>query len=155
MMVPYALALLFLGLANWLATTVLVEAEVTRDYRDWINKKYEQANEFPTSRSAWAWYKLKYLVGCHLCTGVWVGFAMALFIPPIVSVPFVGYVLTALTIKAIGHATLVFHKWGESVSSLHNATTEARKRNAEREAAFESAANFISESECECLTTSR
>lgn len=139
-MIPYALLLVFLGIANWLATTILVEAEITRDYRDWINSRYERTSEVFHPRKKWAWYKLKYLVGCHLCTGIWVGLVMALFIPPVIGTPFVGFVFTALIIKGIGHLTLVAHKLGEAISSRANAQAEehqefkaawAEKRNAD------------------------
>lgn len=116
------LLLLFLGVANWLATLILVESEVTRDYREWIGRRADYANEFPIVNplKAFLWHKLRYLVGCHLCTGTWVGFLMALFITPIVSVPVIGTVLTGLVIKGIGHLFLVIHKAGESYSTHKN-----------------------------------
>lgn len=128
---------IFLGIANWLATTILVESEVTRDYREWINRKADTAANrkayflggndrkwnftetekqvrLRVNRVAFLWNKLRYFVGCHLCTGTWVGLVMAAFIAPIVSIPFVGWVLTGLTIKGIGHLFLVVHKAGEA-----------------------------------------
>lgn len=124
-MLPYVALLIFLGIANWLATTILVEAEITRDYRDWIGKKYDYANEHPRSRSAWGWYKLKYLVGCHLCTGIWVAIVMAAFVPSVIATPVVGFGLTALIIKGIGHMVLVLHKLGEATSNMANARAES------------------------------
>lgn len=137
-MLPYAVLLIFLGIANWLATTILVEAEITRDYRDWIGKRYDEANEYPRSRSTWAWYKLKYLVGCHLCTGIWVGIVMAAFITPVIATPVVGFVMTALIIKGIGHMVLVLHKLGEAASNHANARAESERYTVESARAFDS-----------------
>lgn len=126
-----ASTVIFLGLVNWLATTILVESELFRPIRDrlvgqaprWRAEGYASRVEMvrelrqaqPTARLAalaeWASQsvparaKVNYLVGCHLCAGTWVGLAIALVAgSPIPGV--LGLMLGALVFKAIGHITL-------------------------------------------------
>jgi hypothetical protein len=71
-------------------------------------------------------HKLGYVLGCHLCSGTWVGFALAVAVP---NTPFhlrwwlPTVVLNGLVIKGIGHALLeVF-----SLARNLNAMLEGRK----------------------------
>jgi hypothetical protein len=50
--------------------------------------------------------KLKYLVGCHLCAGMWVSLAIAAFLPPVIGPWVVGWVLNGAIIKAVAHIVL-------------------------------------------------
>lgn len=112
-----------LGLVNWLVTLLLVESEVVRPFREWIANRYNAAHtsnrEVPSVRSdGWRvvlWYKAKYFVGCHLCTGTWVGVILAILTSwnkPLGS-GVIGIVLTGLLYKAIGHVVLILQKLGE------------------------------------------
>lgn len=117
---------LYLGLANWLVTLIVVESELCRPLRE-----RAAGSRLPTLREVWRALpdealrspdigselqrikttpvprrpKLAYLVSCHLCAGTWVGLAMAL----VAGSPFpglAGVVLGGLTYKALGHVTL-------------------------------------------------
>jgi hypothetical protein len=89
-----------LGLVNWIATTIVVESEFFRPLRDGIAQIGERR---PRHRAAWE--KASYLVGCHLCTGTWIGLVQALvFGSPWAGVP--GLVAGGLVYKALGHLTL-------------------------------------------------
>jgi hypothetical protein len=105
--------LFFLGLACWIATVIVTESELTRPARDWIATRTEHAT-VAGRRSKRVWQRLCYLAGCHLCTGTWVAGLLALFVPPAVSGGVVGWLVTALIIKAVGHAVFVLHKLGEA-----------------------------------------
>jgi hypothetical protein len=99
--------MLLLGLAAWIATSTIVEAEVFRDVREAIFKLYDR-------RPNWWTYKLKYFVKCHMCTGIWVSAVIALFVAPVASSGIVGWGLTALAIKGIAHLALVVQKLAEA-----------------------------------------
>jgi hypothetical protein len=99
--------IVLLGLAAWMATTVLVEGEIFRDFRELFDK-------LDTKYDNWLTNKLRYLVGCHLCTGLWVGLVIAAFIPAVASSGVVGWVLTGLAIKGVAHLFLVIQKAAES-----------------------------------------
>jgi len=107
----------FAGLAAWIATSTIVEAEVFRDVREACDKVHDKYNN-------WWSYKLRYLVHCHMCTGIWVSAVIALFISPIVSIPVIGWGLTALAVKGIGHSFLVLQKLFEAITSKQNAEAE-------------------------------
>lgn len=109
--------LILLGLAAWIATCTIVEAEVFRDVREAVDKLHERKNN-------WFTFKLRYLIHCHMCTGIWVSGIIALFVNPIVSGGFFGWALTALAIKGIAHLTLVVHKLGEAKANADNANAE-------------------------------
>lgn len=115
--------IVLLGMANWLATLLIVESELFRPLREWIFRHWQNAIRFDsdftatelmenvqvleTFHESYLWRQAKYLVNCHLCVGVWVGFAEALvLVHPLIGSGVVGIVLTALVFKAIGHATL-------------------------------------------------
>ncbi len=110
--------LLLAGLAAWIATSTIVEAEIFRDVREGCDKVHERYNN-------WWSYKLRYLVHCHMCTGIWVSAIVALFIPAFVSGGLFGWALTALAIKGIAHSFLVLQKLGESVTNAHQAKADA------------------------------
>lgn len=115
--------MLMLGVANWFATTLLVESEIFRPVRGWVRNQYDKATG---PRSAAVWSKLHYLVSCHMCAGTWVALAMALFAPAVVSVPVIGWLLTALVIKGIGHLVLLLVNMGNARVELDRAqATEA------------------------------
>jgi len=112
------IVLLLAGLAAWIATSTIVEAEIFRDVREGCDKVHEKYNN-------WWSYKLRYLVHCHMCTGIWVSAIVALFIPAFVSGGLFGWALTALAIKGIAHSFLVLQKLGESVTNAHQAKADA------------------------------
>ncbi len=99
--------LIMLGLATWIATSIVVEAELFRDVRCFIDKLHGRYDN-------WLTYKLRYLIQCHMCTGIWVAAIVAIFVPPVASSGIVGWGLTALAIKGVAHLLLVIHKAGES-----------------------------------------
>ncbi len=111
-----------LGLVNWLVTLLLVESEVTRPMREWVQHQFEKASNWeaqlitPTVRNdGWRvvlWYKAKYFVGCQLCTGTWIGWLMAAFTPwnrPL-GTGVLGVLLAGFLYKAIGHLVLIIQK---------------------------------------------
>jgi hypothetical protein len=121
------LLFLLLGFAAWIATSIVTEAEIFRDVREACDKLHNKHNN-------WWTYKLRYLIHCPMCTGIWVSAIIALFVAPIVSVPFVGWGLTALAIKGIGHAFFVLQKMAEAFTDRKNSQTEWSKFDlAERE----------------------
>ncbi len=102
--------LIALGLATWIGTSVIVEAEIFRDVReafDWLHNRYDN----------WLTYKLRYLIQCHMCTGIWVAAIVSLLVPPVIGSGFVGWGLTALAIKGVAHLFLVLHKLGDAYTS--------------------------------------
>jgi hypothetical protein len=101
------MVMLLAGLAAWIATAIITEAEIFRDVRDACDKLHDKHNN-------WWTYKLRYLIHCPMCTGIWVSAIIALFLTPIVSVPVVGWGLTALAVKGIGHLFLIFQKLAEA-----------------------------------------
>jgi hypothetical protein len=113
MVLVYVLA----GLAAWIATSTIVEAEVFRDVREACDKIHEKRNN-------WWTYKLRYLIHCHMCTGIWVSAIIALFIPAFVSGGLFGWALTALAIKGIAHSFLIFQKAAEAYTDRKKAETE-------------------------------
>lgn len=108
------LTMLLLGLAAWIATSTIVEAEIFRDVREAVDK-------LDNKYSNWLSYKLRYLINCHMCTGIWVAGVIAVFATPFVSSGIVGWALTALAIKGIAHLALVVHKLAdEKINWLAN-----------------------------------
>lgn len=101
--------LFFAGLAAWIATSTIVEAEVFRDVREAIDRLHERKNN-------WFTYKLRYLIQCHMCTGIWVAAVMAIWLPPLVATPVIGWGITALAVKGIAHLFLVLQKLGEALT---------------------------------------
>jgi hypothetical protein len=114
------LTLLILGLAAWIGTSTIVEAEVFRDVREACDKLHDKHNK-------WWSFKLRYLVHCHMCTGIWVSAILALFVPPLVASGFVGWGITALAIKGVAHSFLVLQKLGEAWTD--KAKSEAEYQN--------------------------
>jgi len=117
--------ILLAGLAAWIGTSIIVEAEIFRDVREAIDRLHDRKNN-------WWTYKLRYLIQCHMCTGIWVSGIIALFVPAIVSVPVVGWGITALAIKGVGHSFLILQKYFEAKTSEHNAQADLRKIDVER-----------------------
>ena|ERR1700754_3208500 len=105
---------LLLGLAAWIGTAVITEAEIFRDVRDACDKLHDKHDN-------WWTYKLRYLVHCPMCTGIWVSGIIALFVTPLVSVPFVGWGLTTLAIKGIGHSFFILQKYFEAITDRQKA----------------------------------
>ena len=103
--------LIVLGLVNWLATTIVVESELFRPLRAWVDIRHARW-VLPDGRRARrhkaAWLKLRYLLACHLCAGTWIGFLEAALVPSVrpAGGGFVGWAIAGLAIKAIGHITL-------------------------------------------------
>lgn len=112
--------LLALGLAAWIATSTIVEAEVFRDIREACDRVHEKCDN-------WWTYKLRYLVHCHMCTGIWVSALIAIFVPAIASSGLIGWGLTALAIKGVGHSFLVLQKLAESRTDLNRSDTTISK----------------------------
>jgi len=115
---------LLAGLAAWIATSTIVEAEVFRDVREACDKIHEKHNN-------WWTYKLRYLIHCHMCTGIWVSAVVALIVPPFVSGGILGWALTALAIKGIAHSFLVLQKLGEAVTRKQNAEADYNEHDLE------------------------
>jgi len=111
------ITMLMLGLAVWIATCIIVDAEIFRDVREAVNRLY-------TAHPNWLTYKLRYLIQCHMCTGIWVAAIVAFFVPPVASSGIVGWGLTALAIKGIAHLFLVVHKLGEALTDNYNVNQE-------------------------------
>lgn len=101
------------GLVNWLATTIVVESELARPLRDLVVRRRAAADrggaEIDADRGGWRW--LDYLLRCHLCAGVWIGIAEALYLAPRLAPRLPGpawaaWPFAALLIKAVGHLIL-------------------------------------------------
>lgn len=107
-----------LGLINWLITTIVVESELTRPLRDWVDRTPTRRVKRWVPQRTTLRAKAAYLIGCHLCTGTWIGLAQALTVPHLgpFGTGITGWVLAGLLYKAIGHATLVLHKAGEAIA---------------------------------------
>jgi hypothetical protein len=118
--------MILFGLAAWIATSTIVEAEVFRDVREACDKVHER-------HSNWWTYKLRYLIHCHMCTGLWVSALIALFVPPVLPITFVGWGLTALSIKGIAHLFLIVQKLAESSTDKANSATALNKADLARE----------------------
>jgi hypothetical protein len=114
------------GLAAWIATSTIVEAEVFRDVREACDKLHDKHDN-------WWTYKLRYLIHCHMCTGIWVSAIAALCIPAFVSGGIIGWGLTALAIKGIGHSFLVLQKLFEAISDRQNSEADGNKFNLARQ----------------------
>lgn len=112
------MSLVIYGIVCWLATLILVESELFRPLREWVDyhRQWSAIDRIynrrrPPWHKAWVypfWSKLGYLVGCHLCAGTWVGLVIAAVTGYRVDgqYGFVGFVLAGLAIKAVGHLTL-------------------------------------------------
>lgn len=113
------IAFLLLGLANWFGTLLVVESEFFRPLRAWCEDRYTNAER---RFSSWFWWKVNYMINCQMCAGTWVGLALAPLAPAIFpSLWGLGFVVTALVIKAIGHLILVLHKLGEAKTNRDKA----------------------------------
>lgn len=77
---------------------------VTEESRQWVARELDArlSRQRRTRHRAEAWYKLAYMTGCHLCLGLWVGWAIAL----VVSGPLPHFLLNGLLYKAVGHLVL-------------------------------------------------
>lgn len=97
-----------LGLVCWISTTILVESELCRPLREWVDARRVKPVGPPVlgrARRVWWADKLAYLVGCHLCTGTWVAFALvAFFGSPWAE--WYGFIAGALLVKAVAHLVL-------------------------------------------------
>jgi hypothetical protein len=118
------------GLAAWIATSTIVEAEVFRDVREACDRVHNKHNN-------WWTYKLRYLIHCHMCTGIWVSALIALMVNPFVSGGVLGWGITALAIKGIGHSFLVLQKLFEAKTEEHTQHAALQKHDLERELAWE------------------
>lgn len=148
----FILIVLALGLANWFATTLIVDSEFFRPLREWVARKNVNAVEafsadtpFRTRVREVFWRKTMYLVGCHTCTGTWVGFAIAAFLPTSLVVPGIwpvaGLVLNALAIKAVGHLVLAWVNRSEAAAALDKADAKARAQ--EGQAALDAIREYV------------
>lgn len=93
--------LLVAGLINWLATTIVVEGKIFEPVRNRMRGEYA-----------------RYFVGCHLCAGVWVGFAEAVvYMACGAAFPFTTWALVlanGLAFKAVGHLILMVVNLGNA-----------------------------------------
>lgn len=80
---------IILGLLNFIGTVIVCDSEIF----------------VPVRRLADRWHYTRYLVGCYLCTGVWVGFAeAACFGGPLQSDIWpIALIGNGLAFKAVGH----------------------------------------------------
>lgn len=110
-----------LGFANWLATIIIVESVIFEDIRSGMTRlgaRLKRSGHPNVGR------KLGYVLGCHLCSGTWVGFALAVAVP---GVPFhlrwwwASVVLNGLVIKGIGHALLEILSLARNTNALLSA----------------------------------
>lgn len=99
------------GLAAWIATSTIVEAEIFRDVREAVDRLNDR-------KQNWFTYKLRYLISCHMCAGIWVSAIIAIWIPPLVAVPVIGWGLTALAIKGVAHLFLIAQKFLEALTEM-------------------------------------
>lgn len=79
-----------MGLVTWVTVLIVTRSELFRPLRERVEP----------------WHWPSYLLGCPLCTGVWIGAAGAAGVGPQVSSGLVGYVATALAFTAVGHLVL-------------------------------------------------
>lgn len=85
-----------LSLVVWLSTAIVVESELCRPVREAVARRWPG--------------KPAYLVSCSLCTGTWIGLALAAATPyrPIRStLPLGAWILAGLLYKAVAHLTLI------------------------------------------------
>jgi hypothetical protein len=76
-------------MAAWQATTIVVESVLFEDVRRLVRRVALRVHST----------KLAYLLGCHLCTGTWVGFALVAIVP---GVPFrLDYWPLSLTVNGL------------------------------------------------------
>lgn len=107
-------SLIFLGVGNWIATLIVTDSELSRPLREWVTGRYLDADDADfryggksSAHRTYLWRQAKYLLGCPLCVGLWVALAQAIaLVHPILGHGVIGITLTALAIKAIGHASL-------------------------------------------------
>lgn len=122
-----------LGLAAHMAALIVTESEIFRDSREFLDRRsrayaslvrsLDFASELDGGPgadrrerfAAWAWYKLSYLHGCHMCAGTWLSAALAVYIAPISS-GFLGWLVSLLAISGARHMWLVAHKLGEGAT---------------------------------------
>lgn len=122
---------LALGAVCWIATCILVDFEVFRPLRNWLEMKehmwttiWADGDSYdPPVHIRWdrtrevGWRKASYLVSCHLCAGTWVALVLAALSPLHYFRPgILGWLLSGLLIKAVGHLILIGQKAGEAVS---------------------------------------
>lgn len=111
------------GLVNWWVTVLVVDSEFFRPLREVFFNAYTNAER---KWSIAFWDKLCYLVKCHMCTGTWVGFLLAAFAPAVFGPGWIGFILVALLIKAIGHLVLTAWHLLEAVTKEREAAANAR-----------------------------
>lgn len=90
------LGAVYAGLINWIVTTIIVEGTVFQDARDALDR-------LPIPP------KYKELWHCHLCTGTWVGFGLAMFLGGPLATglsPILDVLLNGFLYKAVGHVIL-------------------------------------------------
>lgn len=124
--------IIWLGLVNWLTVTIIVESEIFRPIREFVDNQQNASIDRQIKDPAWldqftpgdttpehvvdvmqrtvhgskVWREAHYFVSCHLCVGVWVGIVEVAFAGPQVLHGVAGYVAGALAFKAVGHLAL-------------------------------------------------
>lgn len=92
---------LYAGLVVWIITMVCVESELFRPVRECCPKRF----------------KLDYLTSCALCTGVWVGWAVAGVLALLgAHGPLPGVLLNGLLYKGAAHWMLILQRLAEAKS---------------------------------------
>jgi hypothetical protein len=99
------MTVVFLGLINWFATMLIVEAEITFPIRRGAELLVDRLMMSGHRRLGRIADKLSYLLHCHMCCGTWVGLIeAAVFGGPFHG--FTGWVANGLLFKAIAHLVL-------------------------------------------------
>lgn len=127
---------LALGLANWLGTLLITDSKLFQPLRIWVGgwPEYFAIKWMDSTRrwqeafyygACWVSKKLSMLITCPLCTGVWVGFALAVWAPPVFGTDVLAFILTGLVIKALGHFILTGWSTLDKKGAVYDAETEA------------------------------
>lgn len=113
---------LLLGLACWVATTIVVESEIVKPLRSFVGRKTnacklrnraaviarDTKGARRSKRQHAVLFKLDYLLTCHLCAGTWIGLVIAGVVggPVQLGNTFVAVVANGLVIKGVAHFVL-------------------------------------------------
>lgn len=114
------MSILILGLACWIVTLIVTDSAVFAGVRHWFDRQDASADErmwrrptYAARFSAFIWSKASYLVGCHLCTGTWIGLVLG-FMYTRGSIP--DAIVSGLAIKGVAHGIYVVQRVGERLA---------------------------------------
>lgn len=144
----YVVLILAAGVANYIATWVIVLGAIFAELRDWVERRClciqtrcdKRGRTLCTRTTRFLAGKVMYLVKCPLCVGVWVGFVQAVILPipfatslfgtvPVLSSS-AAVIVNGLVFKGIGHGLFEL----VSVWRNRNAQLEAQTRLANEQA---------------------